>query len=115
MPTRMVKKHLEDIARERIAILLKLAGEALETDEELARRYVDLAFRIAAKARLKLPRNVKRRYCRRCKTPLVPGRTARVRIKRGSGGQRLVVTCLRCGYIRRYPLKHRSRTRRKLC
>lgn len=114
MPTRVIKKQLEDIARERIAILLKLASEVLETDEGLARRYVDLAFRIAAKARLKLPRKVKRRYCRKCKTPLVPGRTARVRIKRGSGGQRLVVTCLRCGYIRRYPLQRRSVTRRKL-
>lgn len=108
MPMRALKRYLREIARERVAILLKLADRVVETDEALAKRYVDLAFRIAAKARLKLPRRVKRKYCRRCKIPLIPGRTASVRIKRGSGGLRLVVTCLRCGYIRRYPLQRRS-------
>ena len=95
------------MARERVSILLKLADEVLKMDEALARRYVELAFRISAKARLRLPRRVKRRYCRRCKTPLVPGFTARVRVKKGCGGRRLVVTCLRCGFIRRYPLELR--------
>ena len=96
---------MKDLARERVSILLKLADEVLRVDETLARRYVELAFRISAKARLKLPRRIKRRYCRKCKTPLVPGLTARVRVKRGCGGRRLVVTCLWCGFIRRYPLK----------
>ncbi|MCC6051343.1 MAG: hypothetical protein LM580_11585 [Thermofilum sp.] len=105
MPARSFDRQLRDLARERVAILLELAEEVLREDEALARRYVELAFRIAAKARLKLPRRLKRRYCRRCKTPLVPGLTARVRVKRGCGGRRLVVTCLRCGFIRRYPLK----------
>lgn len=100
--------EVKRIARERIRILLDLADEVLRRDEQLAKRYVQLAFRIAAKAHLKLSRKVKRRYCRKCKTPLIPGYTARVRVKKGCGGTKVVVTCLRCGYIRRYPLKSRQ-------
>lgn len=100
-------RELRDLAWQRIRILLRLADNTIRSDEALARRYVELAFRIAAKARLRLPRSLKRRYCRRCKIPLVPGLTARVRIKGGEDG-RLIVTCLRCGYVRRYPLRKRS-------
>ena len=102
--------ELKELARERIEILLALAWKIIHKDEALARRYVEIAFKIAAKARLRLPREIKRRYCRKCKTPLVPGLTARFRIKRGCGGLRLVVTCLKCGYIRRYPLRPRLET-----
>ncbi|MEM1508827.1 MAG: ribonuclease P protein component 4 [Thermofilaceae archaeon] len=102
----MVSRYeIKRIARERIQILLDLADKVLRKDEQLAKRYVQLAFRIAAKAHLKLPREVKRRYCRKCKIPLIPGYTARIRVKKGCGGAKIVVTCLRCGYIRRYPLR----------
>ncbi|RLF05781.1 MAG: ribonuclease P [Thermoprotei archaeon] len=97
-------REMRDLAWQRIRILLRLADSMVKRDEALARRYVKLAFRIAAKARLRLPRTLKRRYCRRCGIPLVPGLTARVRVKGGRGG-RVIVTCLRCGYVRRYPLK----------
>lgn len=100
-------RKLRDLARQRVRTLLRLADEVVRRDEALARRYVELAFRIAAKARLRLPRSLKRRYCRRCRVPLIHGLTARVRIK-GIGGKRVIVTCLRCGYVRRYPLKRRA-------
>ncbi len=103
--------EVKRIAGERVRILLNLASDVLRKDEELAKRYVQLAFRIAAKARLKLPREVKRRYCRRCKVPLIPGYTARIRVKKGCGGTKIVVTCLRCGYIRRYPLKGKGQVK----
>lgn len=103
-------QELRDLARQRVRILLELADKVIRRDEELARRYVELAFRVAAKARLRLPRGVKRKYCRRCKTPLVLGLTCRVRVKRGCGGLRTIVTCLRCGFVRRYPLKCASST-----
>ncbi len=100
----MDKRSVRSIARERIAILLQLADREVRRDERLAQRYVELAFRIAAKARVRIPRRVRRRFCRKCFTPLIPGLTARVRVKRGCGGTRVVVTCLRCGYVRRYPV-----------
>jgi len=96
-----LSRELRDLARQRIRILLSLADNVVRRDQELARRYVALALRLAAKARLRLPRDVRRRYCRRCKVPLIPGFTARVRI-RGRRQKHLVVTCLKCGYVRRY-------------
>jgi len=104
-PARFV---IRDIARQRIYLLLSLAEEEIRRDEKLARRYVELALRIASKARIRLPRRVRRRICRKCFTLLVPGLTARIRVKRGCGGTRIVVTCLRCGYIRRYPVQRGS-------
>lgn len=98
------RRRVKDLARQRISILLRLADTTVRKDENLAKRYVELAFSIAAKARFHVPRYVKRKYCRKCKIPLLPGFTARVRIKRGCGGRHLTVTCLRCGFTRRYPI-----------
>lgn len=101
----MDRQLVRGIARQRIAILLKMADEIVKKDEQLARRYVELALKIASKARIRIPKDLRRKYCRGCNIPLVPGVTSRVRVKRGCGGTRIIVTCLRCGYVRRYPVK----------
>ena len=95
---------LRDLAFQRIMLLLSRADEEVYIDEGLARRYVYLALRLASKARIRIPRDLRRKFCRKCYTPLIPGFTARYRI-RSRREKHLVVTCLRCGYIRRYPLR----------
>lgn len=103
-----LSREFRDLARQRIWILLSLADNVVKRDQELARRYVALALKLAAKARLRLPRDVRRRYCRRCKVPLIPGLTARVRV-RSRRQRHIVVTCLKCGYVRRYVTVRRVR------
>ncbi len=102
---------MKDIARQRIALLYRLAlTETRWGRYWLARRYIELIIRIAHKARIRPPRYIRRGYCRKCHIPLIPGLTSRVRIRsEGHRGSRVVVTCLMCGWKRRYMIKTRSR------
>lgn len=80
--------------------LLSLAEILVKNDPETAKEVAELAFITSRKLRVSIPRKVKRRFCRRCHVPLITGVTMRIRIKRKT----LVVTCLTCGWIRRYEL-----------
>lgn len=80
--------------------LLSLAEILVKNDPETAKEVAELAFITSRKLRVSIPRKVKKRFCRRCHVPLIPGVTMRIRIKRKT----LVVTCLTCGWIRRYEL-----------
>ena len=101
------RRLVRDIAKQRITLLFKLGEEEVRRGRvDLARRYGELIYRIAAKANVKIPKPIKRRICRKCKVILIPGLTMRVRIQsEGSRGSRVVVTCLKCGWIRRYYIK----------
>jgi len=100
------ERYIREIARERILILYRLAVEmARRGDLELARRYIDLMLRMAGKAGIRPPRYIRRGYCRRRHTPLIPGLTLSVRIRSEGRGSRVVYRCLKCGWVRRYMIK----------
>ena len=104
------EKMMRDLALQRIKLLYKYAlNEARRDNIKLARRYIYLIKRIAAKARVKVPRRIKRSVCKNCQIPLIPGITSRVRLQSEGKGSRIVVTCLVCGWIHRYPYKLRKR------
>ncbi|MDP6627308.1 MAG: YhbY family RNA-binding protein [Methanopyri archaeon] len=88
------------LASERIDILLDRAKRTVREAPELARRYVWLARRIGMRYLLPLGARRRRSICTSCHLPMVHGRTARVRVKRG----KVVRTCLGCGTITRLPL-----------
>ncbi|RLI13583.1 ribonuclease P [Candidatus Bathyarchaeota archaeon] len=99
------------IALRRIRRLFELALQVVHDEPELADRYVEIARRIAMRARVKLPREYKRLVCKRCKRFIVPGLTCRVRLQ-PRREPHVVITCLRCGGIYRIPIKgRRSRAR----
>ena len=104
MPLRRDKRLEKKIARERIDYLLERAVKWKERDYELARRYVELARKIAMKYRVKLRPEQKRLFCKGCFYPYRSDRV-RVRVKKG----RVIVTCLNCGRIRRYQIRGRGR------
>ncbi len=109
------RRIIRDIAIQRIKLLYRYAiYEIRKGNVQLARRYVYIAKRIAAKARVKLPKSIKRSICKNCLVPLVPGVTSRIRLRSEGRGSRVVVTCLVCGWIHRYPYKlDRKRCREK--
>jgi ribonuclease P protein subunit RPR2 len=72
-----------------------------EGEINLAREYINLAREYSSKGNIKIPIDYKRKFCRRCNTPLVPGITERRRIRK----KVLIRTCLICGWIRRYELR----------
>ena len=100
-----------DIALQAVRLLLYYAREAARRgDYDYARRLVEHAWRIVEKVDVPTPRSLRRGVCERCGVPLIPGVTARVRLEpRGRRGSRVSVTCLICGWVKRYHYGTRRR------
>ena len=99
------KAKRDNIAKERIVLLLRMAEErALAGENDLADRYAQLARRIGMRHGLRMPRGFNMRFCRRCLRYLVPGRNARFRTSAGKVSRQ----CLGCGAFYRMPLKERE-------
>ncbi len=96
---RRPKKQVKEIANQRIK---ELFAEAFKTkSQKLANRYVHLARKIAGKARIRMPREYKRRFCKHCYAYLRSGKNARIRTRQG----KLIIYCLNCKKYNRIPLK----------
>ncbi|MGI0149126.1 MAG: ribonuclease P protein component 4 [Thermoplasmata archaeon] len=97
------------IAAERMATLFRLAeSEALHRRTGRARRYVELARRIGMRYNVRVPAPFKRSFCKKCFAFLLPSVSARVRVGQG----RVVVTCIACGALQRYPYRREQAARR---
>lgn len=104
------KAEERSIARARIARLFQLADTAaLAGRLDRATRYATLARRVGTKHVVRLGRDQRRRVCRKCSAYLLPGRTARVRVRAGKVAQ----TCLACGAVRRFGFAREQRARRQ--
>lgn len=110
MPSRKNKRIVKDLAIQRIQWLYKLSINAVRrNDTELARRYVDLILSISRKANVRLPKLIKHSICRNCNIPLIPGATAKVRLRSDGKSSWIIIKCLECGWIHRYPYKPRKK------
>jgi len=96
-----VRSTVATIAADRIEILLKESRENLDKNPKLSHRYVELARKISTRTKVRIPKEEKRYLCKGCGLPLIPGKNARVRIL--PGNSRIVITCLSCGKLKRYP------------
>ncbi len=94
------------VAKERIQILLGQASEMAGRNEELSRRYVQLARKISSRTKIRIPSEDKRYLCKGCGLALRPGLNARIRLH--SGNKRVIITCLSCGAVKRYPLARKN-------
>jgi ribonuclease P protein subunit RPR2 len=98
------------VARERIADLFGLAEqEARGGRSPLPDRYVQLARRIGTRYNVRLLVEYRDLYCRGCSAYWVEGRTVRTRLR----GARRTQTCLKCGRIRRVPIRARRSARER--
>jgi ribonuclease P protein subunit RPR2 len=88
------KIELENLARERIDKLVYLAAHS-----EHSRRYMEIAENIAKRIDITLPKNIKRSYCKKCKTPY--GGETRIRVSHGM----VTVRCNECFDLRRIPYR----------
>src|SRR5438445_12545191 len=100
------REAVASVARERIEILIDQAKEMARKNEDLSRRYVDLARRISKRTKTRIPSDVKRYLCKGCGLALVPGHNAKVRLHARSTG--IVISCLSCGAVKRYPVSTKS-------
>ena len=100
-----------EIATERIQILLAHAKNVAIKDETLSRRYVSLARKISQRTKVKIPRESKKYLCKECGIAPVPGQNAKVRLHAHRTG--IVITCLSCGALKRYPVTPRKALRQE--
>lgn len=92
-------KKFVEIAKERISILFEQAEKT--KSKTLANRYVEMAKKISMKYKIRIPLELRRRFCKHCKAYLVPGKNLTVRTQNG----KVVYTCLDCGKHMRFVMK----------
>ncbi|NJE85016.1 ribonuclease P protein component 4 [Thermococcus sp. CX2] len=107
------QREKKRIARERVNILFTLAERVFPYEPELANRYVEIALAVQQKAKIRMPKKWKRRYCKKCHSFLVPGVNARVRL-RNKRMPHVVIKCLNCGHVMRYPYLKEQKKRRRM-
>ena len=97
---RIPREQQQKIALEQVKTFLQEAEEAFSEDKAWANRLVGKARRAAMKVKLKMPRELKRKYCKHCYAFLMPGVNARVRTARG----KVVISCFDCKKFMRIPI-----------
>lgn len=102
------RRYIHDLVLQRIELLDELALESVRRgDLELARSAGRIIRRLYLRNKVKVGVELKRRYCKRCFTPLVPGLTSRVRVRGRGRSVVRVTTCLSCGEVYRLELGRR--------
>ena len=100
----MVSKQ-KQIAEERVHILFDQARKIFNDSSSLADKYVNLARKISMRYKVRLPRQYKKLFCKKCYRFLKPGKTLTARTK----NKILIYTCKNCGHITRYPINSQKR------
>jgi RNase P subunit RPR2 len=94
--SRAVKDEAVSIVR----LLTESSVSLAPTDLALAKEQAQLARRVMLRFNVRLDSSLKRFTCHGCKSLLVPGVNARVRLGHGKRSS-LRITCLECGYVNR--------------
>ena len=103
----MKRKHKEKSGKTKEEALAKFkeylakAKQVFKKDKAMANRYVTKARKAAMKVKLRIPRELKRQYCKHCYKLLVQGENCRVRTQRG----KVVYYCMECKKYMRFPYK----------
>ena len=95
------KTKQKEIAKERIKILFEQADDVFAKNKPLANRYVTLARKIAMKVKLKIPKELKRKFCKHCYKYLKNGVNSRVRTR----GGKVIISCFECKKFTRIPVR----------
>jgi len=100
-------KWQRKIAKERMSILYNLAKDEIKKGNlKRAQRYIELMRKIGMRYNVRIPRRIKRTFCKDCNTLLIPSKTSKVRLD--SKRKLKIVKCLVCQKIYRYPYKPRK-------
>lgn len=91
------------IALERIGVFFDRAEKGFEKHPERSTRYIKLARKIGERYNIRIPREFRRRFCKKCNSFLVPGKNCTVRARGKQGA--VIVKCGVCGNVMRYPYK----------
>jgi ribonuclease P protein subunit RPR2 len=104
---------IASVASERFQILLDQAKKMAWTDQKLSRRYVNLARKISSRTKVRIPSESKMYLCKGCGLALIPGHNAKIRLHAHTTG--IVISCLSCGAVKRYPVSTKNRSQKGSC
>jgi len=96
---------MQTVAKERIDTLFEQAEAIVKKNPKRANRYVELARKIAMKAKVKIPSRLKRKFCKHCYSFLLPGFNCRVRNNKGM----MVYYCLGCKKFNKVGIKAKKK------
>ena len=102
-------KWMIDIAIERMEILFSRAEMEFITHPERSDRYVGLALKLSTKYNTKVPEKWARRYCKKCKKFLSPGRNCTVRLVNSE----VNIFCGECGHVMKIPYHKEIKNKRR--
>jgi len=100
---RKSSEHRE-LAMEHIRSLFEQAERRFREDKALAHRYMQVAWRIAMKYKVKLPLALRRRICKHCHHYLQQGVNCRTRLTQG----KVVYYCGDCRHFMRFPYSRQT-------
>ncbi len=99
------KDKNKKIAMERIYDLFEEAEKAYKKNHQLANRCIQLARKIQMKYKVRMPAELKRKFCKHCLHFLVPSLNCRVRLQKNH----IVYYCLDCKKFTRFVHKGKER------
>ena len=105
--SRRKPSELVDIANERIGILFSRAEDEFPLHPELSNRYVEIARDIAKKFNIHIPVELRRKFCKKCGSYLVPGHNLTVRIL--SDEKKVARICEVCRNVQKIPYSKRNK------
>lgn len=86
--------------------LFQKAGAAFKSSPKLANDYARKARNLSMKYKIRLPRELKRGFCKHCYCYLKPGENCRVRLQKG----KVVYYCLSCREYTRFPYNREKKS-----
>ena len=103
MPKKYHKKPNSQlkIAKKRIIFLFNEAKQVFRENSRLSDKYVGMARKIAMKYKVRLPAELKKKFCKNCHKYLVPGANCRVRIHK----HMVIYYCISCKHYMRQPVR----------
>lgn len=92
---------VEEIAKERIAVLFGLAQKTASERPEFSHKYVKTLRQISSHYKVQIPKKMRAQICTNCSIILAPGINATVRVV--SSKRYVAYKCNRCGRERHIP------------
>lgn len=87
------------IAEERIEILFHLAEKNFLKNPDRSRRYIELARKIGLRYNVRMSREQKKSFCKKCNTLLKKGKSAKLEVDKEH--RIMLLKCLNCNTVYR--------------
>ena len=95
-----MKPALQQLAIERMEILIENAISNSKSNPKLSQRQALLARRISTRHKIRMPYHLRIVFCKKCKSFIAPGLNSRIRVGRTSV-KSIRISCNLCGHTYR--------------